>query len=42
MKHLVEPSGATGLAVVRKLAPELAGRRIGVIVSGGNTDLGWL
>jgi len=42
MKHVVEPSGATGLAVVRKLADELAGRRIGVIVSGGNTDLAWL
>ena len=42
MKHLVEPSGATGLAVVRKLGPELEGKRVGVIVSGGNTDLAWL
>ena len=42
MKHLVEPSGATGLAVIRKLVPELRGKRIGVIVSGGNTDLAWL
>lgn len=42
MKHLVEPSGATGLAVVRKLGAELAGKRVGVIVSGGNTDLAWL
>ncbi len=42
MKHLVEPSGATGLAVVRKLADELAGYQVGVIVSGGNTDLSWL
>ena len=42
MKHVVEPSGATGLAVVRKLASELTDQRVGVIVSGGNTDLGWL
>lgn len=42
MKHLVEPSGATGLAVVRKLADQLSGHKVGVIVSGGNTDLGWL
>ena len=42
MKHLVEPSGATGLAVVRKLADQLAGHKVGVIVSGGNTDLTWL
>jgi threonine dehydratase len=42
MKHLVEPSGATGLAVVRELGAELAGTRVGVIVSGGNTDLAWL
>jgi len=42
MKHLVEPSGATGLAAVRKLAAELTGKRVGVIVSGGNTDLAWL
>ncbi|NND01759.1 MAG: pyridoxal-phosphate dependent enzyme, partial [Acidimicrobiia bacterium] len=42
MKHLVEPSGATGLAVVRKLSHQLAGQKVGVIVSGGNTDLAWL
>ncbi len=42
MKHLVEPSGATGLAAVREIGRELAGQRIGVIVSGGNTDLAWL
>ena len=27
------------LAAVRALAPQLAGRRVGVIVSGGNVDL---
>lgn len=41
MKLVVEPSGATVLASVRKIAHELRGRRIGVIVSGGNTDLRW-
>jgi threo-3-hydroxy-L-aspartate ammonia-lyase len=39
MKMVVEPTGCLGLAAVRKLAPQLAGRRIGVIVSGGNVDL---
>jgi threonine dehydratase len=42
MKLVVEPSGATGLAAVRRIAPRFAGRTIGVIVSGGNTDLAWL
>jgi threonine dehydratase len=42
MKLVVEPSGATGLAAVRKLGPAIAGKRIGVIISGGNTDLSWL
>ena len=42
MKHLVEPSGATGLAAIRELGAEVAGKRVGVIVSGGNTDLAWL
>jgi threonine dehydratase len=42
MKLLVEPSGATGLAAVRKLGTAVRGKRIGVIISGGNTDLSWL
>lgn len=42
MKLVVEPSGATGLAAVRRVAPRFAGRTLGVIVSGGNTDLAWL
>lgn len=42
MKYLVEPSGAVGLAAIRKIAGELTGLRIGVIISGGNTDLAWL
>jgi threonine dehydratase len=42
MKILVEPSGATGLAAVRTLGDAVAGKRIGVIISGGNTDLRFL
>jgi threonine dehydratase len=40
MKIVVEPTGCLGFAAVRKLAAQLHGRRIGVIVSGGNIDLG--
>jgi threonine dehydratase len=39
MKIVVEPTGCLGFAAVRKLAAQLRGRRIGVIVSGGNIDL---
>jgi threonine dehydratase len=42
MKLVVEPSGATGLAVVRKLGDAVAGRRVGIIISGGNTDFSWM
>jgi threonine dehydratase len=42
MKIVVEPSGATVLAAVRAAAAELRGLRIGAILSGGNTDFGWL
>ncbi len=42
MKIVVEPSGAVGLAALRKLGGEVAGLRVGVIISGGNTDFGWL
>ena len=41
MKLVVEPSGATVLAALRAIAHELRGRRIGAIVSGGNTDFAW-
>ncbi len=40
MKLVVEPSGATALAALRQL--EVAGKRVGVIISGGNTDFSWL
>ncbi|HSV58886.1 MAG TPA: threo-3-hydroxy-L-aspartate ammonia-lyase [Variovorax sp.] len=39
MKMLVEPTGCLGLAAARRLAPQLAGQRVGVVVSGGNVDL---
>ena len=42
MKLVVEPSSATVLAALRRIAPELAHRRIGAILSGGNTDFRWL
>jgi len=42
MKILVEPSGATVLASIRKVAAEVRGKRVGMIVTGGNTDLRWV
>ncbi len=42
MKILVEPSGATVLAALRKMGRKIRGKRIGAILSGGNTDLSWL
>ena len=42
MKLVVEPSGAAGLAALRKLAPGLGGRTVVVVISGGNTDFSWL
>jgi len=41
MKLVIEPSAATVLAVIRKRAEDLRGKRIGAIFSGGNTDLSW-
>lgn len=42
MKIVVEPSGATVLASIRKIADEVRGKRVGMIVTGGNTDFRWL
>ncbi len=39
MKIIVEPTGALAFAAVRRLGAELAGQRVGVLVSGGNVDL---
>ncbi|MGH9368841.1 MAG: pyridoxal-phosphate dependent enzyme [Thermoanaerobaculia bacterium] len=38
MKVLVEPSGVVGAAAVRHGKADFAGRRVGVILSGGNLD----
>lgn len=42
MKVVVEPSGAVPLAALRVLGERVAGKQVGVIVSGGNTDFGWM
>ncbi|OON78049.1 threo-3-hydroxy-L-aspartate ammonia-lyase [Streptomyces tsukubensis] len=39
MKLVVEPTGCLGLAALRAHAEPLRGRRVGVIISGGNVDL---
>ncbi len=39
MKIVVEPSGAVALAAVFKEKEALAGKRVGIILSGGNVDL---
>lgn len=42
MKIVVEPSSATVLAALRAIAPELRGKRVAMILTGGNTDFAWL
>jgi len=42
MKTVVEPSGATGLAALRGVADRFVGGRVGIVISGGNTDFAWL
>jgi len=42
MKIVVEPSAVVPLGALLTGRPELAGRRIGIILSGGNVDLGRL
>lgn len=39
MKTFVEPTGCLGFAAARQRKAELRGRRIGILVSGGNVDL---
>lgn len=39
MKMIVEPTGCLGFAAARNMRETLAGKRIGVLVSGGNVDL---
>ncbi len=42
MKIVVEPSSATVLAALRAIAGELRGKRVAMILTGGNTDFAWL
>lgn len=39
MKIVVEPTGCLGLAAARAMKDELKGKRVGVIISGGNVDI---
>ena len=39
MKMIVEPTGCLGFAAARKMAAAPRGKRIGVLISGGNVDL---
>ncbi|MDU9041046.1 threo-3-hydroxy-L-aspartate ammonia-lyase [Pseudomonas corrugata] len=39
MKIVVEPTGCLGLAAVRKFKDELQGKRVGIIITGGNIDI---
>jgi len=39
MKIIVEPTGCLGLAAVKQRREELRGKRVGVIISGGNIGL---
>ena len=38
LKIVVEPTGCLGFAAVRRMGDELAGLKVGVILSGGNVD----
>ncbi len=40
MKLIVEPTGCLGLAAARAMKAQLRGQRVGVIISGGNIDIG--
>jgi threonine dehydratase len=39
MKIVVEPTGCLGFAAAREMKDQLKGKRVGVIVSGGNVDM---
>jgi threonine dehydratase len=40
MKIVVEPTGCLGFAAARNFKQELKGKRVGIIISGGNVDIG--
>lgn len=39
MKMVVEPTGCLGYAAARQLKDQLQGKRVGIIISGGNIDI---
>jgi threonine dehydratase len=39
MKMVVEPTGCLGLAAARAIKEQLQGKRVGIIISGGNVDI---
>lgn len=39
MKIVVEPTGCLSLAAARRIRDELKGKRVGIVISGGNVDL---
>ncbi|MCS0581498.1 threo-3-hydroxy-L-aspartate ammonia-lyase [Massilia pinisoli] len=39
MKIVVEPTGCLGFAAARRMKDELRGKKVGILVSGGNVDL---
>jgi threonine dehydratase len=39
MKLVIEPTGCLGFATARQMKPQLKGKRVGVLVSGGNVDI---
>lgn len=42
MKLVVEPSAGTAIAALSTDPDRFAGKRVGVVISGGNTDFAWL
>jgi threonine dehydratase len=39
MKIVVEPTGCLAFAAARRMKDELKGKRVGIVISGGNVDL---
>jgi threo-3-hydroxy-L-aspartate ammonia-lyase len=39
MKLVIEPTGCLGFAAVRQVRSQLQGKRVGVLISGGNVDI---
>ena len=39
MKIVVEPTGCLGFAAARNMQEQLRGKKVGILISGGNIDL---